>query len=104
MSQRQNLPDRGKQACGEDEEADDEAMRVRWAAQTAKGVTEPGDVHKTCKLTTQGLFPFWVFVFLWVRATFPRYRYDQLMRLGWKVFLPISLVSVVIVSGFVVFF
>ncbi|MGH7102701.1 MAG: NADH-quinone oxidoreductase subunit NuoH, partial [Acetobacteraceae bacterium] len=32
-----------------------------------------------------------VFVFLWVRATFPRYRYDQLMRLGWKVFLPASL-------------
>jgi NADH-quinone oxidoreductase subunit H len=32
-----------------------------------------------------------MFVFLWIRATFPRYRYDQLMRLGWKVFLPISL-------------
>ncbi len=34
---------------------------------------------------------FCLFVFLWVRATFPRYRYDQLMRLGWKVFLPLSL-------------
>ncbi|MBF0429491.1 MAG: NADH-quinone oxidoreductase subunit NuoH [Magnetococcales bacterium] len=34
---------------------------------------------------------FLLFVFLWIRATFPRYRYDQLMRLGWKVFLPISL-------------
>ena len=32
-----------------------------------------------------------LFCFLWVRATFPRYRYDQLMRLGWKVFLPLSL-------------
>ncbi|MEM7123352.1 MAG: NADH-quinone oxidoreductase subunit NuoH [Pseudomonadota bacterium] len=40
-----------------------------------------------------------LFFFLWVRATFPRYRYDQLMRLGWKVFLPISLAAVVIVSG-----
>ncbi|MGE5540107.1 MAG: NADH-quinone oxidoreductase subunit NuoH [Gemmatimonas sp.] len=36
-----------------------------------------------------------LFFFLWVRATFPRYRYDQLMRLGWKVFLPISLFWVV---------
>ena len=40
-----------------------------------------------------------LFVFLWVRATFPRYRYDQLMRLGWKVFLPVSLVAVAVVSG-----
>jgi NADH-quinone oxidoreductase subunit H len=40
-----------------------------------------------------------LFVFLWVRATFPRYRYDQLMRLGWKVFLPISLAWLVITAG-----
>ncbi len=45
-----------------------------------------------------------LFVFLWVRATFPRYRYDQLMRLGWKVFLPVSLVAVVVVSGGLVAF
>jgi len=45
-----------------------------------------------------------LFVFLWVRATFPRYRYDQLMRLGWKVFLPISLAAVAIVGGVVVAF
>ena len=44
-----------------------------------------------------------MFVFLWVRATFPRYRYDQLMRLGWKVFLPVSLASVVVVGGVVVY-
>ncbi len=43
-----------------------------------------------------------LFVFLWVRATFPRYRYDQLMRLGWKVFLPLSLAAVAIVAGVLV--
>jgi NADH-quinone oxidoreductase subunit H len=42
---------------------------------------------------------FVVFLFLLVRATFPRYRYDQLMRLGWKVFLPISLLWVVVAAG-----
>ena len=47
---------------------------------------------------------FVLFFFLWVRASFPRYRYDQLMRLGWKVFLPISLISVVIVAGVLVAF
>ena len=47
-------------------------------------------VGKTC---------FLLFLFLWVRATFPRYRYDQLMRLGWKVFLPLSLAAVVVVAG-----
>jgi NADH-quinone oxidoreductase subunit H len=40
------------------------------------------------------------FIFAWVKATVPRYRYDQLMRLGWKVFLPISLFWVFLVSGF----
>jgi NADH-quinone oxidoreductase subunit H len=45
-----------------------------------------------------------LFVFLWVRATLPRYRYDQLMRLGWKVFLPLSLAWVVITAGAIVVF
>jgi NADH-quinone oxidoreductase subunit H len=40
------------------------------------------------------------FLFAWVKATVPRYRYDQLMRLGWKVFLPISLLWVFLVSGY----
>ena len=45
-----------------------------------------------------------LFVFLWVRATLPRFRYDQLMRLGWKVFLPLSLLWVIITSTVLVFF
>ena len=40
------------------------------------------------------------FIFSWVKATVPRYRYDQLMRLGWKIFLPLSLAFVVLVSGY----
>ena len=47
---------------------------------------------------------FILFLFIWVRGTFPRYRYDQLMRLGWKVFLPLSLLWVVLTSGFLVIF
>jgi NADH-quinone oxidoreductase subunit H len=45
-----------------------------------------------------------LFFFLWVRATFPRYRYDQLMRLGWKIFLPISLAWVVLTAGVLIYF
>ena len=45
---------------------------------------------------------FVLFIFIWARATLPRYRYDQLMRLGWKVFLPAALIWVVLTSGFLV--
>jgi NADH-quinone oxidoreductase subunit H len=42
---------------------------------------------------------FLLFCFLWFRATFPRYRYDQIMRLGWKVFIPLTIVWLVLVAG-----
>ncbi len=45
---------------------------------------------------------FFLFCFLWFRATFPRYRYDQIMRLGWKVFIPITIVWLLVVGLFVV--
>jgi len=44
---------------------------------------------------------FFMFLFLWSRATFPRYRYDQLMRLGWKVFIPITIVWVLVAALFI---
>jgi NADH-quinone oxidoreductase subunit H len=47
------------------------------------------------------LFP--MFTFLWLRATFPRYRYDQIMRLGWKALIPVTLVWL-LVEGFMVYF
>jgi NADH-quinone oxidoreductase subunit H len=47
-----------------------------------------------------GLF---MFMFLWLRATFPRYRYDQIMRLGWKVFIPITIVWILVVAVAVVY-
>jgi len=45
---------------------------------------------------------FFMFVFLWLRATFPRYRYDQIMRLGWKVFIPITIVWIVVLGGLII--
>lgn len=42
---------------------------------------------------------FVLFLFLWFRATFPRYRYDQIMRLGWKVFIPVTLVWLLVIGG-----
>jgi len=47
---------------------------------------------------------FCLFVFLWARATLPRYRYDQLMRIGWKFFLPFSLLWVVLTAGYLIAF
>ncbi len=58
----------------------------------------PGPIWFLAKLC------FLFFVFAWVKATVPRYRYDQLMRLGWKVFLPLSLFWVVLTAGVLVAF
>ncbi|MCP0912834.1 MULTISPECIES: NADH-quinone oxidoreductase subunit NuoH [Legionella] len=45
---------------------------------------------------------FFLFVYLWIRATFPRYRYDQLMRLGWKVLIPVTIVWVIVTALMVI--
>ncbi len=44
-----------------------------------------------------------LFIFIWIRATTPRYRYDQLMRLGWKIFLPLTLLWVMLISGLLIY-
>ncbi len=56
----------------------------------------PGPVWLLLKIS------FFLFVYLWVRATFPRYRYDQLMRLGWKVLIPVTIVWVIVTGLMVV--
>jgi NADH-quinone oxidoreductase subunit H len=45
---------------------------------------------------------FFLLLFLWFRATFPRYRYDQIMRLGWKVFVPLTLVWIAVIGTWMV--
>ena len=52
----------------------------------------PGFVWLLAKIS------FFLFVYLWVRATFPRYRYDQLMRLGWKVLIPVTIVWIIVTA------
>ena len=47
-----------------------------------------------------GKIALMLFFFLWLRATFPRYRYDQIMRLGWKVFIPVTLIWIVVIGVF----
>jgi NADH-quinone oxidoreductase subunit H len=59
-------------------------------------IGEPSIVWLLAKIS------LFLFVFLWLRATFPRYRYDQIMRLGWKVLLPLTIVWIVVTSGMVV--
>ena len=52
----------------------------------------PGLVWLLLKTST------FLFMFLWFRATFPRYRYDQIMRLGWKVFIPLTIVWILVLG------
>jgi NADH-quinone oxidoreductase subunit H len=57
-------------------------------------ITAPGFHWLFLKLS------FFLFCYLWFRATFPRYRYDQIMRLGWKVFIPVTLVWLTVLGVF----
>ena len=59
-----------------------------------------GSVQLDPGLDLAGVIKVFVVVtmFLWVRATFPRFRYDQIMRLGWKIFIPVTLVWLVVVG------
>ena len=64
-----------------------------WLSPVAALAWIPGGIWlglKTCAIVS---------LFIWVRATFPRFRYDQIMRLGWKVFIPVTLVWLIVVGG-----
>jgi NADH-quinone oxidoreductase subunit H len=65
---------------------------IRDAGPSISWIGEPSILWLLAKIA------FFMFAFLWVRATFPRYRYDQIMRLGWKVFIPVTLVWIVVVG------
>ena len=68
----------------------------RWSGRPFHYISEPNIIWLLLKTS------LFLFMFLWLRATFPRYRYDQIMRLGWKVFLPITIIWIVVISGMVV--
>jgi NADH-quinone oxidoreductase subunit H len=57
----------------------------------------PGSIWFSLKIL------FVLFLFVWVRVAFPRYRYDQLMRLGWKIFLPLSLAFLIIIASILIY-
>ena len=65
---------------------------IREAGPAISWLAAPGILWLFAKIA------FFMFAFLWVRATFPRFRYDQIMRLGWKVFIPITLVWIAVVG------
>jgi len=69
-----------------------------WTSPLAGDTVVPGIIWFAAKIA------LCLFVFIWVRATVPRFRYDQLMRLGWKIFLPFSLLYVLGVAAYVTFF
>jgi NADH-quinone oxidoreductase subunit H len=65
-----------------------------WVAVPVVGVLLGSGIHWLLLKTG-----FFLFCFIWFRATFPRYRYDQIMRLGWKVFIPVTLVWIAVLGG-----
>jgi NADH-quinone oxidoreductase subunit H len=47
---------------------------------------------------------FFLYLYLWVRGTYPRYRFDQLMEVGWKYFLPLTIVNILVTAGVLLYF
>ena len=62
----------------------------RFISLPFKGIDIIGEYQSRSYHSLNDVIRYFIFIFLWLRATLPRYRYDQIMRLGWKVFLPIT--------------
>ena len=70
-----------------------------WPLLNDVDVPRRRSVRRRLRLARSPRCAFVLLIFLWVRATFPRYRYDQIMRLGWKVFIPVTLVWIVFLGA-----
>jgi NADH-quinone oxidoreductase subunit H len=67
-------------------------------------VTDPNMLSILGVLFLFGKIFFFIFFFMWIRWTIPRFRYDQLMHLGWKIFIPLSILNIILTGAGILFF
>jgi NADH-quinone oxidoreductase subunit H len=67
-------------------------------------VTDPNMLSILGVVFLFGKIFFFIFFFMWIRWTIPRFRYDQLMHLGWKIFIPLSILNIILTGAGILFF
>jgi NADH-quinone oxidoreductase subunit H len=67
-------------------------------------VTDPNMLSILGVVFLFGKIFFFIFFFMWIRWTIPRFRYDQLMNLGWKIFIPLSILNIILTGAGILFF
>jgi NADH-quinone oxidoreductase subunit H len=67
-------------------------------------VTDPNMLSILGVVFLFGKIFFFIFFFMWIRWTIPRFRYDQLMHLGWKIFIPLSIINIILTGAGILFF